>query len=81
MKLYKGTPDNGLIIFCGQILLDDGKTEKKVTYDITPFRPVQAFGYHCQGTFETSCMKYMLEDDEKFGFIIVDGNGALFATL
>ena len=25
--------------------------------------------------------EYMLEDDEKFGFIIVDGNGALFATL
>lgn len=23
----------------------------------------------------------MLEDDEKFGFIIVDGGGALFATL
>jgi peptide subunit release factor 1 (eRF1) len=23
----------------------------------------------------------LLEDDEKFGFIIVDGGGALFATL
>ena len=26
-------------------------------------------------------MNYLLEDDEKFGFIIVDGGGALFATL
>lgn len=26
-------------------------------------------------------MKYLLEDDEKFGFLIVDGSGALFATL
>lgn len=26
-------------------------------------------------------MNYLLEDDEKFGFIIVDGNGAMFATL
>lgn len=23
----------------------------------------------------------MLEDDEKFGFVVVDGNGCLFATL
>jgi peptide chain release factor subunit 1 len=81
LKLYKSTPPNGLIIFCGQVLLDDGKTEKKVTYDITPFRPAQAFGYYCQGTFETKILNYLLEDDEKFGFIIVDGNGALFATL
>jgi peptide chain release factor subunit 1 len=48
LKLYKHTPANGLIIFCGQVLLDDGKTEKKVTLDITPFRPVQSFGYWCQ---------------------------------
>lgn len=26
-------------------------------------------------------MQYLLEDDETFGFIVVDGNGALFATL
>lgn len=26
-------------------------------------------------------MNYLLEDDEKFGFIVVDGGGALFATL
>ena len=81
LKLYKATPQNGLIIFCGQILLEDGKTEKKVTYDITPFRPVQSFLYSCENKFETTCMKYLLEDDEKFGFLIVDGGGALFATL
>ena len=81
LKLYKNTPKNGLIIFCGQVLLEDGKTEKKVTFDITPFRPCQSFAYHCQNSFETTILKYLLEDDEKFGFIIVDGNGALFASL
>lgn len=81
MKLYKGTPDNGLIIFCGIILLEDGHTEKKVTYDLIPFRPIQSFAYNCQSSFNTDCMKYLLEDDEKFGFLIVDGSGALFATL
>ena len=47
LKLYKHTPDNGLIIFCGTILMDDNKTEKKQTYDIEPFKPIQSFKYDC----------------------------------
>lgn len=81
LKLYKFTPPNGLIIYCGQILLDDNKTEKKVTFDIQPFRPAQSFLYNCENKFNVDCLRYLLEDDEKFGFIIVDGGGALFATL
>lgn len=81
LKLYKSTPENGLIIFCGQILMDDAKTEKKMTLDIVPFRQVQSFHYNCQNRFDSSVLNYLLEDDEKFGFIIVDGAGALFATL
>ena len=81
LKLYKQTPPNGLILFCGVILMEDNKTEKKITLDIEPFRPAQAFMYKCENKFHTSCLQYLLEDDEKFGFIIVDGGGALFATL
>lgn len=40
LKLYKDTPKNGLVIFCGVILMDDGKTEKKINYDFEPFRPI-----------------------------------------
>ena len=81
LKLYKFTPDNGLIIFCRQILMDDNKTEKKMTLDIIPFRAVQSFDYSCQNRFNSGVLNFLLEDDEKFGFIIVDGGGALFATL
>jgi len=81
LKLYKNTPSNGLIIFCGVILMEDNKTEKKVTLDIEPFRPAMAFLYKCENKFHASCLSYLLEDDEKFGFLIVDGSGALFATL
>ena len=81
LKLYKSTPENGLVVFCGQILMDDNKTEKKMTFDIVPFRPVQSFVYKCQNRFDSAVLNYLLEDDEKFGFIIVDGGGALFATL
>jgi len=40
-----------------------------------------AFLYKCENKFHASCLSYLLEDDEKFGFLIVDGSGALFATL
>ena len=81
LKLYKNTPPNGLIVFCGIILMDDGKTEKKITLDIEPFKPAQAFLYRCENKFHSSCLNYLLEDDERFGFIVVDGAGAVFATL
>lgn len=81
LKLYKTTPKNGVIIFCGKILMDDNKTEKKITLDLEPFKPAQNFVYRCENKFHSNCLNYLLEDDEKFGFIVVDGGGALFATL
>lgn len=81
LKLYRNTPENGLIIFCGQVLLDDNKTEKRLVLDIEPFRAVQNFVYRCENKFHANVLNYLLEDDEKFGFIIVDGSGAIFATL
>lgn len=81
LKLYKNTPPNGLIIFCGIIFMEDGKTEKKVTYDFEPFRPQNVFTYKCQNRFYTEPLEALLEDDEKFGFIIIDGNGVTYATL
>ena len=81
LKLYKDTPKNGLVIFCGVILMDDGKTEKKINYDFQPFRPINQSLYNCGNKFDTSPLQCLLQDDQKFGFVIVDGNGALFATL
>ena len=63
------------------VLLEDGKTEKKITIDLIPFRPINVFTYRCQSSFETEPLNALLEDDDKFGFIIVDGNGVLYATL
>ena len=81
LKLYKQIPENGLVLFCGVILMEDNKTEKKVTYDLEPYKPLHANTYKCQNTFYTEPLLALLEDDEKFGFIVMDGNGVLFATL
>lgn len=81
LKLYKNTPENGLYVFCGVVFNDNGKDEKKVLFDNSPHKPLPTFCYKCQPTFHTEPLLKLLQDDEKFGFIIVDGNGVLFATL
>lgn len=61
--------------------MEDGKTEKKINFDFEPFRPINQFLYDCSSKFKTEPLQSLLADDDKFGFVIVDGNGALYATL
>jgi len=81
LKLYNKTPNNGLVIFCGTIFGEDGKTEKKVLIDFEPFRPINKFLYLCDNKFHTEDLTSLLENEDTFGFIIVDGNGALYGKL
>lgn len=80
LKLYNKVPTNGLVIYCGTIVTDEGK-EKKVNIDFEPFKPINTSLYLCDNKFHTEALTALLADDNKFGFIIMDGNGALFGTL
>ncbi|RZB62078.1 Eukaryotic peptide chain release factor subunit 1-3 isoform C [Glycine soja] len=80
LKLYNKVPPNGLVLYTGTIVTDDGK-EKKVTIDFEPFRPINASLYLCDNKFHTEALNELLESDDKFGFIVMDGNGTLFGTL
>ncbi|KAM3181199.1 translation termination factor eRF1, partial [Hymenolepis weldensis] len=80
LKLYNRVPTNGLVVYCGTIITDDGK-EKKVNIDFEPFRPVNTSLYLCDNKFHTEALTALLTDDSKFGFIIMDGSGTLFGTL
>eukprot|EP00056_Hartaetosiga_gracilis_P005716 m.87991 g.87991 ORF g.87991 m.87991 type:complete len:435 (+) comp12260_c0_seq2:1423-2727(+) len=80
LKLYSKVPDNGLVVYCGTIVTDEGK-EKKVNIDFEPFRAINTSLYLCDNKFHTEALSSLLEDDSKFGFIVMDGNGTLFGTL
>ncbi|KAI6198379.1 Eukaryotic peptide chain release factor subunit 1 [Aphelenchoides fujianensis] len=80
LKLYNRVPPNGLIIYCGTLLTAEGK-EKMVNIDFEPFEPINKKLYHCGSKFDTKPLQALLADDVKFGFIVMDGNGALFGTL
>ncbi|KAK5779803.1 translation termination factor eRF1 PWA37_001020 [Arxiozyma heterogenica] len=80
LKLYSKVPPNGLVLYCGDIITEDGK-EKKVTFDIEPYKPINTSLYLCDNKFHTEALSELLEADDKFGFIVMDGQGALFGLL
>lgn len=80
LKLYSRVPLNGLVVYCGTIMTDEGK-ERRVNIDFEPFKPINTSLYLCDNKFHTEALDELLEDDDKFGFIIMDGNGSLYGTL
>lgn len=79
-RLYTRVPPNGLVIYCGTIVTDEGK-EKKMNLDFEPFKPINTSLYLCDNKFHTEALDELLQDDERFGFIVMDGNGTLYGTL
>ncbi|KAM0705360.1 hypothetical protein Q7P35_008150 [Cladosporium inversicolor] len=80
LKLYSKVPPNGLVVYCGEIITSEGK-ERKINIDFEPFKPINTSLYLCDNKFHTEALSELLESDSKYGFIIMDGNGALFGTL
>ena len=79
-KLYNKVPPNGLVIYCGTIQTEEGK-EKKVNIDFEPFKPINTSLYLCDNKFHTEALSELLESDQKFGFLVMDGAGSLFGML
>lgn len=80
LKLYTHVPKNGLVIYCGDVVTEEGK-EKKLNIDFEPFRPINTSLYLCDNKFHVEALSELLQDDDRFGFIIMDGNGALFGAV
>ena len=80
LKLYTKVPPNGLVLYTGTIVTDEGK-EKKVSIDFEPFKPINTSLYLCDNKFHTEPLSELLENDSKFGFVVMDGNGSLFGTV
>jgi len=80
LKLYSKCPPNGLVIYCGTVMTDDGK-ERRVNIDFEPFKPINTSLYLCDNKFHTEDLQSLLVDDEAFGFIVMDGNGTLYGKV
>ncbi|KAJ2824733.1 Electron transfer flavoprotein alpha-subunit [Coemansia erecta] len=80
LKLYSRTPPYGLVLYCGNIVTDDGK-EKMVNICFEPFKPINTKLYLCDSKFHVEPLAGLLEDSSNFGFIVMDGKGCLYGQL
>jgi len=84
LKLLKTIPKNGLALFCG--LVADNKSSKgktkKISYSFEPLSPILSFMYLCDNKFHPEeLMKAVNGSSTTYGFIVLNGDGSLFATL
>ena len=80
LKLYNKIPPNGLIICVGTAQTENNR-EKKIMYDFEPFKPINHFLYRCDNKFHLDTLDYLFDDEDSYGFIIMDGHGCLFAKI
>lgn len=82
LKSYRFFPKNGLACYYGSVVIDP-TTEKEFRLKLffQPPRTIPRFVYNCDTAFDISTLKSMLQDDTAIGFIIINGKGAMFATV
>lgn len=61
LKLYPKVPPNGLVLYCGTVISDEGK-EKKVNIDFEPFKPINTSLYLCDNKFHTEVDTFIIFD-------------------
>ncbi len=81
LKLFKESPEKGLVIFCGAIPQNGAGSEKMETYVIIPPEPINIYLYRCDARFHTEHLQELLREKETYGILLIDSSGATLATL
>lgn len=81
LKLFKETPENGLVIFCGAIPQNGAGSERIETYVIIPPEPIHIYLYRCDSRFHTEHLQEFLREKEAYGILLIDASEATLATL
>lgn len=84
LKLYKKTPERGLVIFCGALPPEGGGpigSEVIKAFEIDPPKDLKTFLYRCDDHFHVDILKDMLKDDNLIGFLAIDAKDAGWGLL
>ncbi|VVB61646.1 Peptide chain release factor subunit 1 [uncultured archaeon] len=80
LKGYKTTPENGLVIFCGNVSEKEGQTDMRL-WEIIPPEPITTRIYRCDQTFVLDPLMSMVRERENYGLISIDTHEATIAFL
>jgi len=84
LKLYKKTPEKGLVVFCGALPREGGGppgSEIVKIYEIDPPKDLTTSLYRCDDHFHTDILKDMLQDDNIIGLLAIDAKDAGWGLL
>jgi peptide chain release factor subunit 1 len=76
LKLYRDTPETGLVIFSGALPTNGPGSEVVRLNEIVPPKPVNTFLYMCDDHFHVEYLKDMLKAEKVYGILSLDSNEA-----
>ena len=84
LKMYKKTPERGLVVFCGALPPEGGCAlgdEVIQVWVIDPPKDLNQYLYRCDDHFHVDILKDMLKDDNMIGFLAIDAKDAGWGLL
>ena len=81
LKLFKKTPDNGLVLFVGSLMTNGPGSEEIFVNEIIPPRPVQTYLYRCDDHFHLEYLMDMIKEVDIIGIISIDSTETGFGIL
>jgi peptide chain release factor subunit 1 len=80
LKYYTKTPENGLVIFSGNVSEQEGETDIKV-WTVEPPEPLKIKKYWCDQKFEIEPLQDMVAEKELYGLLVMDNREASVGLL
>ena len=80
LKSLKKTPDNGLVMFCGNVSKVEGQADLRL-WNIEPPLPLKIRAYRCDKEFVLDPLREMLKVSEVFGLLVMDRKEATIGLL
>lgn len=80
LKLYKQTPPNGLVVFCGNVSEVEGREDIRMWSFEPPIKMNKKI-YWCDQTFVLDPLKELMEEKEIYGLIVLDAGEATIGLL
>ncbi len=80
LQIFKITPKNGLVVFCGNISEKEGVSDIKL-WSLEPPEKLTAKVYRCDQIFVLEHLKEMVKEKEIYGLIVLDAREANIGLL
>ncbi len=80
LRVFKRTPKNGLVVFCGNVSEREGQQDLQI-WSLEPPEPIRVKVYQCDQKFLLEPLEDLVIPKDVYGLIAIDNKTATIATL